>query len=123
MSEQKEQDERRLAAANGELPAIVRQRFPSASFQVGEGEDPEGTYLTAIVDVDDTDEVMAVVVARLVTMQVDEHLPLYFIPLRPSERVERELSTHTQTGGLDGWLFKMSDSFLTASSTTRRPSM
>jgi len=44
-------------------------------------------YLDATVDVVDTDEVMDVVVDRLLAMQVEEDLPVYVIALRPVERV------------------------------------
>jgi hypothetical protein len=115
MSIEQTRDDLRLATAIGELQTLVKQRFPTANFQVGEGEDPDGTYLRAIVDVEDTDEVMETVVSRLVTLQVEEHLPLYFIPLRPSERVEGELSARTRAGGLSERFLKVSDYFLPAS--------
>ena len=44
-------------------------------------------YLDATVDVVDTDEVMDVVVDRLLAMQVEEDLPVYVIALRPVARV------------------------------------
>ena len=62
-----------------------------AAFAVEEGFDPEGVYLVTTVDIADTDDVIAVVGDRLVEMQVEEGLPVYVTPLRPTERVIAEL--------------------------------
>ena len=85
--ERSDRDDPRIQAAIAELTGLIRARYPSASFTVGEGEDPEGVYVTATVDVEDTDEVVEVVSERLVTMQVEEGRPIHVIPARPIERV------------------------------------
>lgn len=72
----------RVMAALSELTAIIRERYPSATFSVSHGEDPEGVYLTATVDIEDTDAVVDLVIDRLVTMQVEESLPVYLAPIR-----------------------------------------
>jgi hypothetical protein len=54
--------------------------------QLGEGEDPDGVYLRALVDVDDRDEIVAEFIDRLVEMQVEEGLPIYVLLNRPAER-------------------------------------
>jgi len=46
-------------------------------------------YLRAIVDVDDTNDVMDVFIDRLVDMQVEERLPVYVVPVHTPERVAR----------------------------------
>jgi hypothetical protein len=46
------------------------------------GEDPEGLYVLATVDVDDTDAVVDVYIDRLLTLQIDDGLPIYVVPLR-----------------------------------------
>ena len=74
-----------------ELEGLITAHFPQAAFVVEEGFDPEGVYLITTVDIDDTDEVIAVVGDRLVELQVDEGLPIYVTPLRPIERVVAEL--------------------------------
>ncbi len=66
---------------------MVRERWPAASFEVSQGEDPEGIYLDTTVDIEDTDEVMDVVTDRLLELQVEEGLPIYVIAGRPLERV------------------------------------
>jgi hypothetical protein len=78
---------RGIEAAVEELKALIRSTYDRASFEVVHGDDPEGVYLIAIVDVADRDAVIDCYAARLLEFQVDEELPLYVIPLRPPERV------------------------------------
>jgi len=70
---------------------MITQQYPSATFEVTYGDDPDGVYLTPTVDVEDTEEVFDVVVDRLLEMQIDEALPVYVIPVRPLERVIEDL--------------------------------
>lgn len=76
----------RVASALSELQTIIHARYPSALFAVSHGEDPEGVYLTAMVDVEDTDMIVDLVIDRLLTFQIEESLPIYFVPIRPSAR-------------------------------------
>ena len=85
------QTDSRIDAAVVELQGMIRERYPDATFTVGPGEDPPGTYITATVDVDDLDEVFDVVVERLLDMQVEERLPVYVLTVHPIERVIAEL--------------------------------
>lgn len=85
----------RIQRAIDELKAMIKGRFPDASFDVYEGDDPSGTYLRVTVDIDDTDEVTDLIIDRLVDMQVEEGLPVYVIPLRPLERVLEELRSNS----------------------------
>ena len=82
----------RLESAATELQALVRQHYPTATFEVFEGHDPEGLYLRAIVDVEDTDEVMDLLVDRLLELQVEQGLPVYVVPARPLARIVETLS-------------------------------
>ena len=77
----------RLEAAVAEMQATIRSRYPDATFTIGPGHDPPGLYMTATVDVEDSDEVFDLIVGRLLKMQVDEGLPLYVLPV---ERVGTE---------------------------------
>ena len=81
----------RMEDAVHELKRLITARFPQAVFVVEEGCDPEGIYLVTTVDIDDTDEVTAVVGDRLVELQVDEGLPVYVTPVRPIQRVVAQL--------------------------------
>ncbi len=93
--ETNEQTKERLAAAVEEMKATILRRYPDASFRLALGHDPEGIYLTATVDVEDTDEVFDLIVGRLLEMQVDEELDLYVLPVRPLERTIAELRDRT----------------------------
>jgi len=65
---------------------MISKRWPQAVFEISEGDDPAGIYLDATVDIEDPDEVMDLVVDRLLELQVDESLPVHVVPLRPIER-------------------------------------
>ncbi len=80
-------DHPRMKAALSELQTIIRKRYPAATFTISHGEDPEGVYLTATVDVEDTDAIVDLVIYRLVTIQVEESLPVYFVPARPPAQI------------------------------------
>lgn len=78
----------RAEPAIDDLKAMIRRRYPRAIFAVTHGDDPEGIYLKATVDVDDVDEVLdQEVLDRLFALQVEEELPLYLIPLQLTHRV------------------------------------
>jgi hypothetical protein len=82
-----------IQASVEELRGVISKHFPTAQFQVYEGDDPHGIYLEATVDLEDTDEVMDVIVDRLVEMDV-EGIPVYVSLLRTAEReqaVRRQL--------------------------------
>lgn len=72
------------------LQSMIAERYPAASFEVSHGDDPEGVYLRATVDIDDVDEVLDTVLDPLFTYQVEEGLPIYVVPLQPIERVLQE---------------------------------
>jgi hypothetical protein len=85
----KEQDwlaDPQMAAAVDELQTLVSARYPSTTYELAAGDDPEGLYVTATVDVDDPDEVVDVFLDRLLTLQIDDALPLYVVPIRTPER-------------------------------------
>ena len=48
---------------------------------------PEVTHLTTTVDVDDPDEVVDLVIDRMLELTIDEGIPVYVIPIRTPERV------------------------------------
>ena len=76
----------RIMAAIDELRGLIEERYPHATFNVGLGDDPEGVYLTATVDVEDRGEVLDVVLDRWVDLQIDDGLPVYILLARPLER-------------------------------------
>ncbi len=77
----------RIQAAIVEFKEMISAHFPGTTYTVSIGDDPVGVYLDAIVDIDDPDEVMDLIIDRLLAVQVDEELPFYVIPIRTLERV------------------------------------
>jgi hypothetical protein len=74
--------------ALAELQEVIRDRYPTAQFRVRSGvDDPETTYLIATVDVEDPDDVLDLVIDRLVQFQIDEGLAISVLPIHPPERV------------------------------------
>ena len=84
--------EPRVETALDELRGMIRGHYPDASFQVARAEDdPEAVHLITTVDVEDPDAVVDLVIDRLLELQIDEHMPVHVIPVRPVERVLQEL--------------------------------
>ena len=76
----------KMHAALEELAAIISQHYPEASFRVSRGEDdPTIVQLVATVDVEDTDQVLDVVMDRLLELH-DEDLLVFVVTERPLER-------------------------------------
>lgn len=82
----------RMQEAIIELQAAITQRYPSTSFTLSHPEDePQSVELTAIVDVDDPDEVLDTVLERIIQLQIDEQLPIHVVPIRTPARVAAAL--------------------------------
>ncbi len=81
----------RIDQAVSLLQAMILERYPTATFEVLPGDDPKGTYVWATVDVDDPDQVLDVVLDRLLDLQVEERLPVHVIPIRTPERVQADV--------------------------------
>lgn len=91
--------EGRMQKAVTELRATITQRYPGARFSLSHPEDePKSIELTAVVDVEDTDEVLDLVINRVVELQVDEQLPIHVVPIRTPERVAAYLAEQRRTG-------------------------
>jgi hypothetical protein len=78
-----------------ELQALICQVVPTATFEVIPGDDPAGTYVIATVDVEDTETVVDGYIDRLLTLQIDEGLPVYVVPVRPLARVMETVASGT----------------------------
>jgi hypothetical protein len=84
--------DQRTQHAITELQDTISQKYPGTVFQVGRAEeDPNSIHLTAVVDVDDPDEVGDLVLDRVLEFQVDEGIPIHVIPIRTPGRVVAEL--------------------------------
>jgi hypothetical protein len=89
----------RVQAALSELQEMIRRRYPETIFEVTAGEDnPEAIHLVTTVDLEDTDEVLDLVVDRVLELQIDEGLPVYVIPVRPIERVLEDMRARNTRG-------------------------
>jgi hypothetical protein len=86
-----------MQRAIAELRGLVQRHYPTATFRVSRGfDDPEAIHLWATVDVDDPDEVVDLVLERMMALQIEDGLPIFVIPVRPRGRVEvlRERGIH-----------------------------
>ena len=82
------QTDPRVAQALAELEQAIRERYPSAHFAVARGEEePENIHLLTTVDLADPDEVVDLILDRLVELQVEQRIPIYAIPVRTPERI------------------------------------
>lgn len=92
----------RMQEAVDELQGIIRQHYPTAIFAIAHGADePENVHLVTTVDIEDTGDVINLVMDRLLELQLEEELPLHVIPIRPLERV---LTTLHQRSPHDSWV-------------------
>jgi hypothetical protein len=91
----------RTRQAVAELEAMIRERYPTATFDLSASpEDPSSFHLTAIVDIDDPDEVGDLVLDRVLELQVTEGIPLHVIPVRTPERIAA--AKQARTSGRSG---------------------
>jgi hypothetical protein len=74
----------RVQAALAEFEQLIRNRYPEATFEITIGGEPDGKYLTATVDLENTLEVLHVIMDRLLEVQIEEGLPVYVIPVWPA---------------------------------------
>jgi hypothetical protein len=71
-----------------ELQATIRQRYPSATFELSQAaDDPKAVHLVTTVDIDDPDEVGDLVLDRVLDLNVTQGIPLHVIPVRTPERI------------------------------------
>lgn len=89
----------RMQQAVAELESTIGRRYPNVRFALSHPEDePTSVELTAVVDVDDPDEVLDLVIDRVIELQIDEQLPIHVVPIRTPERVAADLAERRQTG-------------------------
>jgi hypothetical protein len=77
-----------IVLAIDELKAMISTHYPNAQFEVAHAVDEaENVHLTVTVDIDDPEELLDLVMDRLLEFQIEERIPIHVIPLRPVERV------------------------------------
>ena len=85
----------RMEDALNELRGLIRAHYPQARFSVAHGHDEsENVHLVTTVDLEDADEVLDLVIDRVVELQVEERIPVHVIPVRPVIRVLDSLREH-----------------------------
>jgi hypothetical protein len=75
-------DHPRVQAALADFERLIHDRYPEATFEVTYGGEPDGVYLMVTVDLEDTEEILDLIMDRMLEVQVDEYLPVYVIPVR-----------------------------------------
>ncbi len=86
-----------ISAAIDELTAMILDEYPGSKIDAELGDDPLGVYLLTIVDLDEPDEVMDLVIDRLVELNVEDRIPIHVIPLRTDAR-ERAMRAEAAKG-------------------------
>src|SRR5687768_5147071 len=83
-------DEAAIKRAVKGLKALIRTRFPTATFEVGAGDDPPGTHVVASVDTDNLWDLIDLVSPLVMEIQLEQRLPVYVVPsLTPERAAER----------------------------------
>ena len=91
-------NEPRLRDAIAELQSLISQHYPGTTFSVDRGDEGEGVLIFATVDVDDPDEVVDLVIDRVLDLQLEEGLPVHVIPVRTPERQAAMLAARRARG-------------------------
>ncbi len=86
-----------MQAAIAGMKAFILERFPEATFRAFVGDEPLGVYLATTVDVDDPDELLDVVIERVLDLQVEQGIPLHVLPLRTPERNAKMIAEQANT--------------------------
>src|SRR5436305_7440714 len=82
----------RVTAAIEQLQALIQQRYPAADFEVSTNpEEPENVHLITAVDLEDPDEVLDLVLDRVLDLQIEQRIPVHVIAIRSEERILQTL--------------------------------
>jgi hypothetical protein len=88
----------RTKTAIAELEGTIKERYPSAQFEVTRAaDDARILHLITTVDVDDPDEVGDLVIDRVAELVAEEGLPIHVIPIRTPERILADLQARPRS--------------------------
>jgi hypothetical protein len=74
--------DQRVRLALDELSSTILLRYPDAQFEVKRGgDDPASIYLLARVDIQETEDILDLVIDRLLELQIEEQIPIHVLPL------------------------------------------
>jgi hypothetical protein len=76
----------RMHAAIEEMKSLISSRYPTTTYTVYEWDDPEGIFLSAVVDTEDLEAVTDLFRDRELDLQIQEDLPLFVVPERTPEK-------------------------------------
>lgn len=86
----------RMEEAIVEMKTLISKHYPTTTFFVYEWDDPEGIFLSAVVDTEDLEVVTDLFLSRMVDLQVDEGLPLFVVPERTPEKLAALLAREAE---------------------------
>ena len=73
-----------MEAALTELRKLIHEEYPDALFAVRRGVDePESVELVATIDIENRDDILDLVIDRVLAFQIDDGLLIHVIPQRP----------------------------------------
>ena len=79
-------------AALAELRKLIREAYPDAHFAVRRGVDePESFESVATIDIENRDDLLDLIIDRVMAFQIEDGIPIHVIPLRPSTS-QREIA-------------------------------
>ena len=79
-----------MVTAITEIQSLISDAFPGTLYETSYQDDPAGMHMIAKIDTEDIDAVVDCFIDRLLTMQVDENLPLYVIPVRSAKQAVKQ---------------------------------
>jgi hypothetical protein len=79
-----------MLAAIDEMRTIISRSHPEATYETYLDLEGASVWLRAVVDVDDTDDVVDLYIKRLLDLQSEEGVRLHVLPVRTPERIERD---------------------------------
>lgn len=84
-----------------ELRQTIQGRYPVATFRVDRAlDEAKAIHLVGRVDIDDPDDVVDLVIDRVLEFQLDHGLPIHVIPIRPLSRaVADQIAQRHQVAG------------------------
>jgi hypothetical protein len=88
VSKRRHLDKPMLAAIN-EIEALILKSYPETAFLLDLETDSQAVYVIATVNVDDPEEIIDCYIDRILELQIEDGLPLHFVPIRTPERRDR----------------------------------
>ncbi len=72
-----------VVAALDELKEVIAARYPDATFDVFEGDDPTGVYQRVTVNIEDSSDALIPALDKLHELEFERGLPIYVVTEQP----------------------------------------